>query len=212
MKISVSSLIYNDNIIKNLPLICESGADFLHVDIMDGSLTEFVTFGHEKVKEINSLSTIFLDCHLMINEPKEKVKDFVLSGANIVSVHFEAFENVEDLIATLSYLKEKKVIVGLAINPQTKLEKIKPLENLFDLMLIMSVEIGAYGQKFIESVFDKIYCVKKIFPNKLIEVDGGINLENIDAIKEAGADIVVVGGAFKNAINKQKFVEILKNQ
>lgn len=211
MKVSVSSLIYNDNIIENLPLICDSGADFLHVDVMDGSLTDFETFGFEKVKEINDFSTIFLDCHLMMNEPKEKVKDFVKSGANIVSVHFEAFENIENLIATLSYLKEKKVIVGLAINPQTKLEKIKPLENLFDLILIMSVEIGAYGQKFIESVFEKIVLAKRIFPNKLIEVDGGINLENIDAIKQAGADIVVVGGAFKKATDKQKLVEILKN-
>ncbi|MGN1207956.1 MAG: ribulose-phosphate 3-epimerase [Christensenellales bacterium] len=210
MKVSVSSLPYNNNIMEALAQIISSGADFLHLDIMDGTLTDFVTFDFCKVKEINDNSTFVLDCHLMANEPKNLVKKYVQSGVNILTVHFEAFKNVEDLISTLSYLKDKKVVVGLSVYPRTKLEKIEPLQNLFDLLLIMSVEIGKYGQKFIESSVDKIVLAKKMFPNKLIEVDGGVNLTNVEAIKQAGADIVVVGGAFKNAQDKNKLVALLK--
>lgn len=210
MKVSISSLPYNDNIIDALAEITKSGADFLHLDLMDGSLTEFVTFKSDKVKEINSKSTIVLDCHLMANEPKDLVEELVESGVNILSVHYEAFKNVEDLIGTLSFLKQKKVIVGLAVYPNTKLEKIKPLENLFDLVLIMSVEIGKYGQTFIESSLDKILLAKKLFPTKLVEVDGGINEKNIKFIKECGADIAVVGSAFFGASNKAELVKKLK--
>lgn len=210
MKVSVSSLPYNDDIISNLKQIVSSGADFLHLDIMDGSLTDFVTFDYNKIKEINDISTFVLDCHLMVNEPKDLVEKYVLSGVNILTIHYEAFENIEDLIATLTYLKKQNVIVGLSVCPNTKLEKIEPLEDLFDLVLIMGVEIGKYGQTFIESVFDKIIMARKIFPNKLIEVDGGVNLNNICEIRQAGADIVVVGGAYKNATNKKEFIERLK--
>ncbi len=211
MKVSVSSLPYNDNVLKELDEIISSGADFLHLDIMDGSLTESVTFDETTVKEINNSTTFVLDLHLMALEPKNLVKKYVACGVNILSVHYEAFEKIEDLIEVLSYLKEKKVIVGLAIYPSTKLEKIEPLQDLFDLVLIMSVEIGKYGQSFIESSIDKIAAAKKKFPEKLIEVDGGVNARNICEIKKAGADIVVVGGAFKNAQDKQKLVQILKS-
>lgn len=211
MKISVSSLPYNDDIISNLEQIVSSGADFLHLDIMDGSLTDFVTFDYNKIKEINDISTFVLDCHLMVNEPKDLVEKYVSSGVNILTIHYEAFKNIEDLIATLSYLKKHKVIVGLSVYPNTKLEKIEPLKDLFDLVLIMSVEIGKYGQAFIESVYDKIIMARKMFPNKLIEVDGGINLNNIYEIQQAGADIVVVGGAYKEAVNKKNFIVNLKN-
>ena len=210
MKVSVSSLPYNENIFENLAQIISSGADFLHLDIMDGSLTDFVTFDSKTVKQINDNSTFVLDCHLMANEPKELVKDYVQSGVNILTVHYEAFKNVEDLISILSYLKEQKVIVGLAVYPQTKLEKIKPLENLFDLVLIMSVEIGKYGQSFMDGMLDKIVLAKKMFENKLIEVDGGVNTENCELIKQAGADIVVVGGAYYKSNDKAETILKIK--
>ncbi len=210
MLVSVSSLPYNDNIEEMLPQIISSGADFLHLDIMDGSLTKNKTFDFNKVKNINDNSTFVLDCHLMVDKPKNLVENYVFSGANIITVHYEAFDNIEDLIATLSYLKQKKVIVGLALFVSTKPEKIERLKDLFDLILIMSVKIGEYGQTFIDEIFDKIESTRKMFPDKIIEVDGGVNLNNIDKIKKAGADIVVVGGAFKNADNKTELIKKLK--
>lgn len=210
MLVSVSSLPYNDNIEEMLPQIISSGADFLHLDIMDGSLTKNKTFDFNKVKNINDNSTFVLDCHLMVDKPKNLVENYVFSGANIITVHYEAFDNIEDLIATLSYLKQKKVIVGLALFVSTKPEKIERLKDLFDLILIMSVKIGEYGQTFIDEIFEKIESTRKMFPDKIIEVDGGVNLNNIDKIKKAGADIVVVGGAFKNADDKTELIKKLK--
>lgn len=210
MLVSVSSLPYNDNIEEMLPQIISSGADFLHLDIMDGSLTKNKTFDFNKVKNINDNSTFVLDCHLMVDKPKNLVENYVFSGANIITVHYEAFDNIEDLIATLSYLKQKKVIVGLALFVSTKPEKIEQLKDLFDLILIMSVKIGEYGQTFIDEIFEKIESTRKMFPDKIIEVDGGVNLNNIDKIKKAGADIVVVGGAFKNADDKTELIKKLK--
>lgn len=210
IKTSVSSLPYNDNIIESLPVILNSETDFLHLDIMDGSLTLNSTFNYEIVEEINNNSTIFLDCHLMVNEPTKILPKYVKAGCNIVTVHFEAYKDKLKLIDDLKYLKDKKVIVGLSIYPDTNVEDIFLYQNYFDLLLIMSVNIGEYGQSFIESSLEKIKLAKKELPNKLIEVDGGINLENIDEIKRAGADIVVVGSSFKKAENKSEFITNLK--
>lgn len=210
IKTSVSSLPYNDDIIESLPEILDSKTDFLHLDIMDGSLTKNKTFNYEKVKEINDITTIFLDCHLMINEPTKLLEKYVKVGCNIITIHFEAYKDKLKLIEDLNYLKEKKVIVGLSIYPDTKIQDILLYKNYFDLLLIMSVNIGKSGQSFIESTFDKIEKAKKEFPNKLIEVDGGINLENIEKLKSLGVDIVVVGSSFKNAENKSEFITNLK--
>lgn len=210
IKVSVSSLPYNDDIFKYLGKIVGSSTDFLHLDIMDGSLTANKTFDYNTVKKINSKTTLFLDCHLMIDEPSEIVKNYVESGANIISVHYEAFKDKSKLIDTLIYLKSKNAIVGLAIYPNTKIETIELYKNYFDLLLIMSVEIGKYGQKFLDSTIDKIKLAKELLPNKLIEVDGGVNLENIEELKKLGVDIVVVGGSFFKSEDKKEFITNLK--
>lgn len=210
IKVSVSSLPYNDDIFKYLGKIVGSSTDFLHLDIMDGSLTENKTFDYNTVKKINSKTTLFLDCHLMIDEPSEIVKNYVESGANIISVHYEAFKDKSKLIDTLMYLKSKNTIVGLAIYPNTKIETIELYKNYFDLLLIMSVEIGKYGQKFLDTTIDKIKLAKELLPNKLIEVDGGVNLENIEELKKLGVDIVVVGGSFFKSEDKKEFITNLK--
>lgn len=210
IKVSVSSLPYNDDIFKYLGKIVGSSTDFLHLDIMDGSLTENKTFDYNTVKKINSKTTLFLDCHLMIDEPSEIVKSYVESGANIISVHYEAFKDKSKLIDTLMYLKSKNAIVGLAIYPNTKIETIELYKNYFDLLLIMSVEIGKYGQKFLDTTIDKIKLAKELLPNKLIEVDGGVNLENIEELKKLGVDIVVVGGSFFKSEDKKEFITNLK--
>lgn len=210
IKTSVSSLIYNDNILENLPEILNSNTDFLHLDIMDGSLTENTTFDYNKIAEINQNTTIVLDCHLMIDEPSKMLENYVKAGANIITIHYEAFKDKLQLVTALNYLKQKNVIVGLSIYPETKIEEILTFKNYFDLLLIMSVNIGKYGQSFIETTFDKIIDAKQKLPNKLIEVDGGINLNNIEKLKELNVDIVVLGSSFKKAENKLEFITKIK--
>jgi len=210
IKTSVSSLIYNDNILENLPEILNSNTDFLHLDIMDGSLTENTTFDYNKIAEINQNTTIVLDCHLMIDEPSKMLENYVKAGANIITIHYEAFKDKLQLVTALNYLKQKNVIVGLSIYPETKIEEILTFKNYFDLLLIMSVNIGKYGQSFIESTIDKIIDAKQKLPNKLIEVDGGINLNNIEKLKELNVDIVVLGSSFKKAENKLEFITKIK--
>lgn len=210
LKVSVSSLPYEDKIIKDLPKIIDSGTDFLHIDIMDGVLTKNKTYDYKMVEKINSRTTLFLDCHLMINEPAKIIENYVNAGANIISIHYEAFKDKLQLIETLKYLKDKKVITGLAIYPSTTIEEIELYKNFFDLLLVMSVKIGKYGQTFIESSYDKIKTAKKLLPNKLIEVDGGVTLENAVKLKELGVDIVVVGGSYFKSENKTEFITNLK--
>lgn len=208
-KIAVSSLPYNDVILDELNLIENSGADFLHLDIMNGSLTENSTFNFQKVCEINKKSTLFLDCHLMINEPLKEVENYILAGCNIITVHYEAFENKSDLIKCLKLIKKHKCIAGISLYPSTKISEVSKYLEFADLVLLMSVEIGKYGQSFIPTTLKKIINLKKIF-NGLIEIDGGVNLENISLIKQAGADFVVVGGTFYNAKNKTEIINKLK--
>ena len=208
--ISVSSLPYNNNILESLKLIENSKTDFLHLDIMDGSLTESKTFNFDIVKEINSKTTIVLDAHLMINEPLKILDNYIKAKCNIITVHFEAFKNKNNLVKAIHKIKKSGLLVGISIYPETSIEEIKDYLNLVDLVLIMSVNIGKYGQKFIETTLDKIKNLRKIY-NGLIEVDGGINLSNKDEVFSAGADILVVGGAFKNAENKEEFIQKMRN-
>lgn len=210
IKVSVSSLPYNDDLVESLPQILDSKTDFLHLDIMDGSLTEKVTIQDDTIKEINNITTLFLDCHLMINEPSNILEKFIKSGVNILTIHYEAYKDKNKLIYDLKYLKSKKVIAGLSIYPDTKIEEIEMISPYFDLLLIMSVNIGKYGQSFIESTLEKIQLAREKFPDKLIEVDGGINLENINKLKENNVDIVVLGSSFKNAENKLEFITKIK--
>ncbi len=209
MKVSVSSLIYDEKKVDVLEVI-NSGADFLHLDVMDGSMTKNKTFLWEEVENINENSTIFLDCHLMINEPKNVLEKFVLAGANVVSIHFEAFKNKNDLIDCLKFLRENKVLVGLCVCTKTNVDEIEKYKDLIDLVVLMGVEIGEYGQKMNENIFEKIEYVKKNFPKLLVEVDGGVNTENIQKLKELGVDIVVCGSSFKKAQNKKEFVEFVQ--
>lgn len=207
MKTSVSSLPF-ENIIENLKMIENSGTDFLHLDVMNSTMTKDSTFDYKTIEKINSKTTLFLDCHLMITNPN--VQDYINSGVNLLTVHYEAFENKEELKNCLRIIRKSKTLVGLSILTDTNIEEIEDLKNLFDVLLIMSVKIGAYGQKFIEKTFDKINLAREKFPDKLIEVDGGVNLENIDKLKQLGVDIVVLGGSFYKNENKKEFISHIK--
>ena len=202
-------------------LICEYAkfmqrhADFLHCDVMDGTFVPKFSFDSNLVLNINQNSLIMLDVHLMCKEPAKIVDDYIDAGANIVTVHYEAFEDKEELVRTLSNIKKRHALAGLAINPSTPISEIKVFAHEVDLFLVMSVEPGESGQKFIPKALEKIKQLDEIrvqndFKYK-IEVDGGINKDNAKSIVDAGADILVSGSYVYSSQDQIEAVESLKN-
>lgn len=201
-------------------LICEYAkemqriADFLHCDIMDGKFVPKTTFDHQLVSNINSNSLIMLDVHLMCEEPLGLIDNYLKAGANIITIHYEAFKDKNDIIKALEKIKKANALAGLSIKPDTSVNEIKIYAHDFDLILVMSVEPGASGQKFLPESLDKIKQLDELRSsndyNYKIEVDGGVNEENADKIVEAGADILVSGSYVYKAQDRKKAIESLK--
>ena len=172
------------------------------------------TLSPQDVKEIYLKTICPLDVHLMINEPKKQIKNFIMSGALFVTVHYEAFKNKKTLIRTLKRIRKLKALSGLAINPQTEVIEIMPYLSYCDLVLVMSVEPGFSGQKFMESACLKVKKLKQIKDdyggNYYIEVDGGINPDISNRLKIYGADIVVSGGYVYNSENRHNAIDELR--
>ena len=202
-------------------LICEYAklmqgqADFLHCDIMDGKFVSKYTFDSGLVSNINQNSSIMLDVHLMCKDPEKIVDDYIDAGANIITVHYEAFEDKELLVKVLNKIKASHTIAGLAINPSTPISDVKIFAHEVDLFLVMSVEPGASGQKFMPKTIEKIKQLNTIRNennfNFKIEVDGGINSDTAKMVVDAGADILVSGSYVYLSQDKLKTVELLKN-
>jgi len=191
--------------------ITESGADYLHIDVMDGHFVPNLTIGLPIVKSLKSLTNIPLDVHLMIKNPSNYIKEFIDAGANIVTVHIETDPHIHRLIERIKSLDAK---AGIALNPSTSLNLLDEIVSLVDLILIMSVNPGFGGQKFIPQSIKKISRLKTIleeYPEVEIEVDGGITEENINDVINAGADIVVVGSAVFNNSDISGSVKRLKS-
>ncbi len=177
--------------------IKEAGIEMLHFDIMDGNFVPNISFGIDFFKSIKKAIDIESDVHLMVNKPNNFISQFAEAGADIITFHRE----VTDFpIRTIKMIKEYGKKAGISLNPATCIETIEDILGEIDLVLIMSVEPGFYGQKFIPFVLDKIKKLNAIIEKNrystLIEVDGGVNNENLSSISEAGADIVVMGKAF----------------
>ena len=175
-------------------------ADLIHCDIMDGKFVPNITFGPKIVSTVRNLTKLPLDVHLMIDQPQYFINDFAKAGANFITVHQEGVYHLDRL---LNSIKELNVKAGLAINPATPVEFILPVLHMTDLILVMSVNPGFGGQKFIEYTLEKIKQLDKIRTannySYKIEVDGGVDLNNIRKIKNAGCDIMVAGtSVFKN--------------
>ena len=178
----------NDEVIS----IENAGADFIHLDIMDGHFVPNLTFGPPIIKSLRNLTKLPFDVHLMVSNPDTLLDDYVNAGANIITVHVEACNH---LARTLHYIKSKGCKAGVAINPHTDIQFIENVIEDLDLILVMTVNPGFGGQKFIKSMVKKISLVKEIISSRdiFLEVDGGITKENSKEVINAGANVLVAG-------------------
>ena len=186
----------------------EGGADLIHVDVMDGHFVPNLTIGPPVIKALRNYSTLPFDVHLMISPVHKYIKDYADAGADIITIHPEATDNLEESINLIKKLNKK---IGLSLNPDTPIDVIRNFLNKIDLVLVMSVHPGFGGQKFIPKVLQKIKNLDQIKKeenmNFDIEVDGGINFDNSKLVKEAGANILVSG----TTIFKENKGDIRKN-
>ena len=192
----------------------EAGADMIHVDVMDGHFVPNLTMGAPIIKALRQCTKLPFDVHLMISPVHKYIQDYAKAGADIITIHPEATENIEDSIQHIKSLNKK---VGVSLNPETKIDKVTEFLNEVDLILIMSVHPGFGGQKFMPEVLDKIKELKKIKNQKNldfdIQIDGGINFDNYKLAINAGANILVSGTTiFKNNNgNIKKNIALLKS-
>ena len=190
----------------------KAGADVVHCDVMDGVFVNNITFGIKIVEDLRKITTLPLDCHLMIVHPEKYVERFAKAGADIITVHYEACQ--DNLKEVLQLIKSTGVKCGAVINPDTPVAKIADVIPMCDMVLVMSVFPGFGGQKFIPEALDKLREVKAIVDkcgkDIDIEIDGGVGEGNVALVKEAGANVIVAGSAVFKSENRKETIAKLK--
>lgn len=183
-------------------------ADMIHIDVMDGIFVPNITVGLPVVESLKKVTDLLLDVHLMITQPERYIPRFAQAGADIITFHAEATDNIETCLNQILTAGKKPAI---AIKPDTDISVLEPYKDQLYMALIMTVEPGFGGQKLIEKCLDKSARLKQAYPDLRIQADGGLNLENMARAKSCGIDIAVVGSALFGAENRAETIERLKN-
>ena len=200
------------NIQRDVEMINNSKADWFHVDVMDGVFVPNISFGFPVISAIKKHAKKPLDVHLMIQNPDQYISEFKKAGADVLTVHYEACTHLH---RTIQQIKEAGMMVGVALNPHTPVHVLEDLIHELDMVLIMSVNPGFGGQKFIEKAIEKVSKVKEMIrkagSKTLIEVDGGVNTETAIRLLKAGADVLVAGSFVFNSPNPVQTIADLKS-